>query len=852
MNCSAVPSSRSVWRRGISLALVALVLTVPTSPGRLRVTSSAAAFNPVGSWPTYHHDLSRSGSDPTVAPFSSVQSQWVSATLDGRVYAQPLVVGSTVIVATEGDSLYALDARTGSVLWRTNVGTPVPGGSLPCGNIDPVGITGTAAIDTTTNVIYAVAMVSQPSPQYILAALDLATGNLRFSRAINPAGLDPLVTGQRGALALSQGRVYIPFGGRFGDCGDYHGWVVGASATDATLPLLVYQVPTGRGGGAWAPSGVAVDGAGNVFVSTGNSFTTTAFDHGESVIRLSPSLIEQDFFAPTNWADLNATDTDLGSVGPALLAGGLVFQIGKDGIAYLLQANSLGHIGGQTFSAPVCAEAFGGVAYLGPYVYVPCTDGLVALQLTGPSFAVVWRGPAFFAGPPIVAGGAVWTISRGGTLYALDPGTGQARFQNALGGVNNFASPAAASGSIFAPAGSHLAAFSLVATSGQYQPLAPLRILDTRSGVGGFGTVTGGQTIDVPVAGQGGVPAMTSVTPPSAAVLNVTVTNPTLPGYVTVYPTGLGRPLASNLNFVAGQTVPNLVEVALGAGGKVSVFNLQGRTDVIFDVAGWVSTQGTITGTAGLFRSLVPTRLLDTRSGFGGSTTMSAGQTITLQVAGNGGVPGTGAAAVVLNVTAAKATTTGYLTVFPTGAAQPVASNLNFVAGQTVPNRVMVKLGSAGQVSIFNFAGSTDVVVDVGGWFTDGSDSTAAGGQFTGLSPLRLLDTRNGTGGASTPVAGGSALLVQAAGQGGVPATSAAVPPRAVVLNVTVTNTTAPSFLTVYPSDATRPTASDLNWTPGQTVPNLVVVKLGADGKVAIFNAAGSTDVIADVVGWYS
>lgn len=391
---------------------------------------------------------------------------------------------------------------------------------------------------------------------------------------------------------------------------------------------------------------------------------------------------------------------------------------------------------------------------------------------------------------------------------------------------------------------------------GQYQPLPPARILDTRTGTGGYATPVGaGQVIAVQVAGVGSVPKMTDPNPPSAAVLNVTVTGATAPSYLTVYPTGVNRPLASNLNFVAGQTVPNLVVVALGPDGKVAVFNGAGNVHVIFDVAGWVSTQGKTPSpaTAGLYRPLVPARLLDTRTGFGGSPTMTAGQTINLQVTGKGSMPATGVTAVVLNVTATGPTAAGYLTVFPAGGTSPLASNLNFVPGQTVPNRVMVKVGTGGQVSLFNGPGTTDVVVDVGGWFTDGSDATATGGQFTGLTPARVLDTRNGTGGFSTPVGPGGTIQLLVAGQGGVPVMTALVRPTAVVLNLTVTDTTSAGYLTLYPSDSTtRPLASDLNWTAGLTVPNLVVVKLGADGKVAIFNGAGSTHVIADVVGWYN
>jgi hypothetical protein len=307
------------------------------------------------------------------------------------------------------------------------------------------------------------------------------------------------------------------------------------------------------------------------------------------------------------------------------------------------------------------------------------------------------------------------------------------------------------------------------------------------------------------------------------------------------------------LNFVAGQVVPNLVEVALGSDGKVAVYNNAGSVDVIFDVAGWVSSQGKAPApaTAGLYRPLVPARLLDTRSGAGGSTTMATGVTISLQVTGKGNVPTTGVSAVVLNVTATNPTASGYLTIFPAGGIRPLASNLNFVPGQTVPNRVVAKVGSNGQVSVFNFQGNTDVVADVGGWFTDGSDATATGGQFTGLTPARILDSRigQGTAGAMGP---NGFITVQVAGLGGVPLMTAPVPPKAVVLNVTVTNTTAASFLTVYPSITPMPTASDLNWTAGLTVPNLVVVKLGTDGKVAMYNLAGTTDVIADVVGWYN
>ena len=386
---------------------------------------------------------------------------------------------------------------------------------------------------------------------------------------------------------------------------------------------------------------------------------------------------------------------------------------------------------------------------------------------------------------------------------------------------------------------------------GRYQPVTPARILDTRYGPGVKQKLQQFEVRTIQVANQGPVPAMNSAMPPSAVVLNVTVTNPTAPGFVTVYPTGVSRPNASNLNFVAGQTVPNLVEVALGADGNVNLYNFQGTTDVVFDVEGWVTTQGTFIGTAGLYRPLSPYRILDTRTG----SPLSQGDAnaITLQVAGTGGangVPMTGVSAVVLNVTITRPTTSSFVTVYPTGAGRPNVSNLNFVAGQTVPNRVQVKLGTGGKVTLYNLIGSTDVVVDVNGWFTDGSDLTATGGQLTGVTPYRVLDTRYGPL-KQPPLGPTRTMSLTIAGQGGVPRMTDPVPPRAVVLNVTVTDTTAPSFLEVVPGGTPLPGTSDLNWVAGQTVPNLVVVKLNSSGVIDIYNLSGYTDVVVDIVAWY-
>jgi hypothetical protein len=232
---------------------------------------------------------------------------------------------------------------------------------------------------------------------------------------------------------------------------------------------------------------------------------------------------------------------------------------------------------------------------------------------------------------------------------------------------------------------------------------------------------------------------------------------------------------------------------------------------------------------------------------------MTTGSSLALQITGMGGVPSAAVAAAILNVTVTAPTNAGFLTVFPTGVARPLASNVNFSPGQTVPNLVIAAVGTGGTVQIFNSAGNVDVIADVVGWFTDGTDLAATGSIFSGLTPARITDTRPGSGqtNAGLTLATGGTLSVAVAGQGGVPILSGAAAPTAAVLNVTVTDPSAASFLTVYPSGATRPLASNLNWVPGKTVPNLVVVKLGPDGNVNFFNSGGNVDVIVDVVGWY-
>jgi outer membrane protein assembly factor BamB len=385
----------------------------------------------------------------------------VSPTLDGDVYAQPLLVGDHVVTATENDTVYSLNASDGTIAWMTHLGEPVPGSSLPCGNVDPVGITGTPVIDVNASRIFVVGMV-QPG-LHMLFALDLSTGALIASTRVDADGADPSVHNQRAALTLSNGKVFIPYGGRYGDCGDYHGRVVSVAVSSSGLGAVAfYTLPTQGAGGFWAPPGAVVAADGTLYLTSGNTTSPESYDYANSVIRLGPDLKLADSFAPTDWASLNATDTDLGSTNPVLLPHGRVFQVGKSGIGYLLDAEHLGGVGGQLHSGSVCrGSAFGAVAHDGDTMFVPCSDGVVQVTVNGDGFDIGWTAPVSTPGPTIIAAGAVWTVATSsGDLLELDPSSGTTISSQHVGGVpSRFTSPAAGGGRVTVAAARTLVAF---------------------------------------------------------------------------------------------------------------------------------------------------------------------------------------------------------------------------------------------------------------------------------------------------------------------------------------------------------------------------------------------------------
>ena len=464
-----MPRIPSRGRRAPSLVLLGLLAacgsgsspTPSAAPsGEPSATTSAGTTNTStqpAAWLTYGHDAARSGVDPSSPPVSSPRRAWTSPRLDGAVYAQPLIDGDTVLVATEGGSLYGLDAGSGAVRWRRHVADPVSRSALPCGNIFPLGITGTPVIDPTTHVAYAVAETG--GGEHRLAAVDVKDGSLRWTRAVDTGGTQRIAQQQRAALALTRGRVVVAMGGLNGDCGDYKGYVVAVDA-DGGGPLRSWVVPTTREGGIWASAGPVIgESSPDVFVVTGNGEQTRRFDHGNAVVRLTPDMQEVGYFASPDWSDLNAGDIDLGSTGAAVVPGGRLIVAGKDGVAYLLHQDRLGGIGGQAARVTVGGSVFGGIAVDGDVAYVPSRSALVAVRVgSGDSLSIVWRSQAVWTA--MVAGGRVWGLSEDGTLLGIDPRNGAVRARLRAGSVEHFAVPSAADGRLYVGTSSGVVAFS--------------------------------------------------------------------------------------------------------------------------------------------------------------------------------------------------------------------------------------------------------------------------------------------------------------------------------------------------------------------------------------------------------
>jgi outer membrane protein assembly factor BamB len=419
-----------------------------SAPGPLS-SSSAAPARPAD-WPTYGGDLQRSGFSASM-PAASGRLTARQIPLDGQVYASPIVVGGRVIVATEHNSVYALSS-TGAQLWRTILGAPTPRSALPCGNIDPLGITGTPVWDAASRSVFVVTSTGT-TVRHDLIALDPDTGRVRWRHSVDLPGTDPQAMQQRGALTVVDGKVWVPFGGLAGDCGAYKGRVVGVpvGGLAAGTQPVAYTVPTTREAGIWAPPGPTVF-QGRLFVAVGNGESVgRTYDYSDSVLELDGTRLVSSF-SPRTWASDNRSDLDLGSQGPAIVSGKWVFIAGKSETAYVLRAADLGGIGAEVSSKRLCAS-FGGTAVVGDTVYVPCSDGIRAVRISNAGVLTErWHAAQSIAGSPVVGGGRVYALDQdAGVLHALDPASGKAREQVAVGQTSRFAVPAISGGRLFVP-----------------------------------------------------------------------------------------------------------------------------------------------------------------------------------------------------------------------------------------------------------------------------------------------------------------------------------------------------------------------------------------------------------------
>ena len=454
-----------------------------------------------------------------------VDTTFASATTVGPTYAQPLYLAGDggqpdlVIVATEQDHVYCFDATTGNTLWDRTLGIPLPRARLGtlksgCGNIDPLGVTGTPIIDPDTRTVYLDAMTiasTDATAQHQVFALDADTGaipsgwpvDLNSAVTFGTTTFDSLVQNQRGALALLDGMVYVPFGGHIGDCADYHGWIVGVSTTDPTK--VIAWASRALAGGVWAPGGISSDGQ-SLFFATGNTertanqFTAPAtWQDGETIFRLPTSLVSSgqtaDYFVPSNWTTLDDNDTDLGGTAPIVFSvpgatpTDLVIGLGKDGNAYLLDRGNLGGIGSPLTLASVAAGSIINAAaayktlqatyvvFKGGGRNCPAGEsgGLTAIKIgaaSPPTVGVAWcGGPATAASPAASASdtrGAdamVWIVGTDNKLYALDGDTGKAVFSgggatDTMSSVQKFETPIIANGRVFVAANNQVYAFT--------------------------------------------------------------------------------------------------------------------------------------------------------------------------------------------------------------------------------------------------------------------------------------------------------------------------------------------------------------------------------------------------------
>lgn len=437
------------------------------------VAAAAAAATAVGTtpavnWTVYHGAAAGTGSTNHLRSVTTSRRAWTSPTLDGQLYVQPVVAGGRVFVATENDTVYALSAVNGRVVWSRHLATAVPAGVLPCGNIAPtVGITGTPVIDTARGEIFVVAdEYRSRRAVHVLVGLDTGTGAVRMTRAVDPPHQSGAAILQRTGLNLDNGRVVFGFGGNSGDCAEYRGRVVTVPEAGGSPRYFTVDAAANQRMGAIWMGGAApeVDARGNIWVGSGNGSASSPgdrFDDSDAVLELSPALRLRQYFAPASWRSDNASDFDL-STAPALLGDGTVLGAGKSAHAYLLNAGHLGGIGHPLATISLCGGSInGGMAVAGTTVYLPCLNGPVAVRVsTRPAGLHIRWSARVGGGPPIAAANRVWSIGQDGVLYGLDPATGTVRQSASVGTfANHFPTPGLGAGLLLVGSSRQVVAF---------------------------------------------------------------------------------------------------------------------------------------------------------------------------------------------------------------------------------------------------------------------------------------------------------------------------------------------------------------------------------------------------------
>ncbi len=427
------------------------------------------------SWTVYRDDPAGSGVAAGVGSVDTAVRAWTSPTLDGQLYGEPLVFDNRVYVATENDVVYALSAATGAIVWSARLGTPVPSERISCSNINPiVGITSTPVIDPALREIFVVAdELENGKPAHVLTGLNTASGQVELTQDVDPPGQPPVYILQRTGLTLDDGHVYFGFGGNADMCGFYRGRIVSVPETGGTPRFFtVAATPGDTRGAVWMGGAApAVGPNGDLWVATGPGTAYSgkrAYDNSDAVLELAPSLRLLQYFAPAGWRQDNSNDLDM-TTEPVLLPDGQVILAGKSQVIYLLNGSHLGGIGKQQAKlGPVCSTNIdGGSADAGMTVYLPCLNGIVAVKAarSPPALRLLWSANVS-SGPPIVAGGLVWTIGQNGHLYGLDPATGVVRQQAVIGTpANHFPTPGIGAGLMLVTSAQNVVAFRTSAAS---------------------------------------------------------------------------------------------------------------------------------------------------------------------------------------------------------------------------------------------------------------------------------------------------------------------------------------------------------------------------------------------------